>query len=220
MTTWIILRAAGIAAYLMLFFSVAWGLVATTSVMGKMVSKASAVAVHQFTSTVALVLLAVHLVGVLLDRFVPFRPLDILVPFHATYRATAVAFGIAGMYFAVVVLVTSWMRKRIGTRWWRRLHVLAAPALIMAMIHGIFTGTDTIRSWMWWTYVSTGGAVLFLVIVRALTVGLRPQRAVLPPHARSPRIAAPHGRAGLAKPRTHLPDDVARDPAAFSEPRA
>jgi methionine sulfoxide reductase heme-binding subunit len=109
MRTWIILRAAGISAYLMLFLSVAWGLVATTSVVGKKVSKASAVAVHQFTSTVALVLLAVHLAGVLLDRFVPFHPLDIVVPFHATYRPVAVAFGIAAMYLAVVVLVTSWM---------------------------------------------------------------------------------------------------------------
>jgi methionine sulfoxide reductase heme-binding subunit len=205
MTTWIILRAAGIGAYLMLFLSVAWGLAATTSVMGKKVSKASAVAVHQFTSTVALVLLAVHLAGVLLDHYIPFHPLDILVPFHATYRAVAVAFGIAAMYLAVVVLVTSWMRKRVGTRWWRRLHVLAAPALTLAMVHGIFTGTDTVRSWMWWTYVATGGAVLFLVVVRALTVGLRPQRAAAPAvHTRAPRIAGPDVRAAR-QPETSTP---------------
>jgi DMSO/TMAO reductase YedYZ heme-binding membrane subunit len=184
-TTWIILRAAGIGAYIMLFLSVAWGLVATTSVLGRKVSKASSVAIHQFMSSIALVLLGVHLGGVLLDRFVPFRPLDLLIPLHSAFRPLAVAFGIAAMYLAVVVLASSWMRKRVGTRWWRRLHGFAAPAFILSMVHGIFTGTDTIRPWMWWIYVATGGVVLFLVVVRALTVGLRPERGTRPAHARS-----------------------------------
>ena len=33
MSTWILLRAAGIGSYLMLFLSIAWGLIATTSVV-------------------------------------------------------------------------------------------------------------------------------------------------------------------------------------------
>ena len=57
-TTWIVLRAAGIGAYLMLFFSVAWGLASTTSVFGKRISKASMTTVHQFTATCGLFLLA------------------------------------------------------------------------------------------------------------------------------------------------------------------
>jgi sulfoxide reductase heme-binding subunit YedZ len=176
-TTWILLRAAGIGAYLMLFLSVSWGLVATTSVMGRMVSKATAVSVHQFMSTVAFVLLGGHVAGLLVDRFVPFGPLDLLVPMHGAFRPLAVAFGIGAMYLTVLVLVSSWFRKRVGTRRWRRLHGLAAPAFALAMVHGIFTGTDTTRAWMWWMYAATGGAALFLVLVRALTVGVRPARA-------------------------------------------
>lgn len=180
MTTWIILRAAGIGAYVMLFLSVAWGLVATTAVFGKRVAKATAVSVHQFIATVAFVLLGVHIGGVLADRFVPFKPLDVLVPFHASYRPVAVVFGIVAMYLLVVVLVSSWLRKRLGTTWWRRLHLLAVPAFTLSVIHGIFTGTDTVRSAMWWLYLATAGLVLFLIVVRALTAGLRPQRAAHP----------------------------------------
>jgi hypothetical protein len=33
-------------------------------------------------------------------------------------------------------------------------------------------------------YMITGGLVLFLVLVRGMTVGLRPQRAVRPAHAK------------------------------------
>jgi methionine sulfoxide reductase heme-binding subunit len=184
-TTWIVLRAAGIGAYLMLFGSVAWGLVATTSLVGKRVAKATAISIHQFIATVALVLLGVHLGGVLLDRFVPFGPLDVLIPMHGAFRPVAVAFGIVAMYGAVIVLASSWTRKHLSTKLWRRLHLLAVPVFTLSMVHGIFTGTDTVRPWMWWTYVATGGIVLFLLIVRGLTAGLRPTRAAPPARARS-----------------------------------
>jgi methionine sulfoxide reductase heme-binding subunit len=168
-TNWTLLRSAGIGSYLMLFLSVAWGLVGTTSVVGRSVAKATAVAIHQFVSTVALVLLGVHLGGLAFDRFLPFSPLDILVPQHSTYRPVAVTFGIAAMYAAVVVLASSWARKHLGTMLWRRIHLLAVPAFILALLHGLFSGTDTVRPWMWWMYASTGCIVTFLLLVRAFT---------------------------------------------------
>jgi DMSO/TMAO reductase YedYZ heme-binding membrane subunit len=182
--TWIVLRAAGIGAYLMLFGSVAWGLVATTAIGGKRVARNTATLVHQFLSTGAFVLLGVHLGGLLLDRFVRFRPLDVLVPLHSGFRPVGVGIGSLAMYAMIVVLGSSWLRKRVGTRWWRRLHLMAVPMFSMAMIHGIFSGTDTMRPWMWWTYMVTGATVLFLILFRGLTVGLRPPRHERPAHAR------------------------------------
>jgi DMSO/TMAO reductase YedYZ heme-binding membrane subunit len=209
--TWIILRAAGVGAYLMLFASVAWGLLGTTSIVAKRVAKPTAVAIHQFFSTVALVLLGVHLGGLLVDRFVPLGFIDVLVPLHSSFRPVATAFGVLAMYLMVLVLVSSWMRKRVGTSWWRRLHLLAVPAFTMSMVHGAFAGTDTARPWMWWTYVATGGVVFFLVLVRGMTSGLRVARAAHTPggvtvgsssrepsatRGSSPRVPAvrPHGR--------------------------
>ncbi len=184
MTTWIILRAAGIGAYLMLFLSVCWGLIGTTGVLGKRVSKASAIAVHQFMSTAGLVLLGVHVGGLLIDSFMPFAPVDVLVPGHTTFKPVAVAFGIVGMYAFVFVVVTSWLRRRIGTTWWRRTHLLAVPTFTLAMIHGVFSGTDSVRAGMWWLYAVTALVVVFLVVVRGLTAGFRPERAPAPAHAR------------------------------------
>lgn len=189
MTTWIILRAAGIGAFVMLFLSVAWGLVATTSILGKRVSKASATLVHQFMASAGLLLLAGHLVLVLGDRWVKFTWVDLLVPLHSSFRPVAIAFGVLAMYGTVLVLASSWARKQIGTVWWRKLHVWAVPAFTLSMLHGIFSGTDTVRPWMYWTYVSTGGLVLFLLIVRAFTIGLRPERAARPePAVREERV--------------------------------
>ncbi|MFB3737610.1 MAG: hypothetical protein ACE14W_01425 [Candidatus Velamenicoccus archaeovorus] len=193
MTNWIVLRAAGIGAYAMLFLSVCWGLIATTSLLGKRVSRATATTVHQFMSTSGLVLLAIHLGGLLVDRFLPFGPADVLIPGRSSYRPVAVAFGIAAMYGMVLVIVASWIRKRVGTLWWRRSHLLAVPTFILSMVHGVFAGTDTARPWMWWIYVGTGVVVLFLVLVRGLTAGHRPERAPRPAHARpaAPRAARP-----------------------------
>jgi DMSO/TMAO reductase YedYZ heme-binding membrane subunit len=173
----------------MLFLSVNWGLVATTSLVTKRVSKPTSTLFHQFVSTVAFVLLAVHLGGLLLDRFMPFGPLDLLVPGRSTYRPVAVGLGIVSMYATVIVLVSSWVRKRLGTKLWRALHLLAVPALTLALVHGVFAGTDTERPWMWPIYAATGIITLFLVIVRGLTHGYRPPRAARSTTAPSPETA-------------------------------
>lgn len=183
MTNWVVLRAAGIGAYLMLFLAVAWGLVATTTPFGRRVSKPSATLVHQFLSTCGLTLVGLHVALLLIDRFLPFSPSDVLVPMHAAYRPVAVAFGIAAMYGLVFVIVLSWLRRRVGTRWWRRSHLLAVPTFTLTLVHGVFAGTDTVRPWMWPMYLATGTIVLFLVLVRGLSAGYRPERTPRPAHA-------------------------------------
>jgi sulfoxide reductase heme-binding subunit YedZ len=218
--TWIILRAAGIGAYLVLWATVSWGLVGTTALMGRRVPRATAIAVHQFLATAAFVLLGVHIGGVLLDSFVKFKPLDVLIPMHSTFKAVPVAFGIFGMYALAVVLISSWMRKHVSTKVWRALHLLAVPAFALALVHGVFTGTDTVRPWMWWGYVITGTSVLFLMLTRTLTIGLRPERHAVPAgvRARTPRsaeapVAARGGVPAPANPARN-PTRPARAPAA------
>jgi predicted ferric reductase len=181
--TWIALRAAGVGSYLMLFLSVNWGLIATTSLITQRVSKPTSTLFHQFVSTVAFVLLGVHLGGLLVDRFMPFGPLDLLIPTRSEYRPVAVGLGIVAMYATAIVLVSSWVRKKLSTKVWRGLHLFAVPAFTLALVHGVFAGTDTTRPWMWAIYAVTGVVTLFLVIVRGLTHGYRPPRAPRMDHA-------------------------------------
>jgi sulfoxide reductase heme-binding subunit YedZ len=185
MTMWILLRAAGIGAYAMLYLSVAWGLVSTTSIVTKRVSKSSSILFHQFAATVGVALIGVHVALLVIDSFMPFRWVDVLVPMHSTFRPFATTLGVLGMYGAVIVLVTSWLRKPIGTKAWRAIHLLAIPAFALSLAHGVLAGTDSGRPWMWGMYAFTGLSVLFLVLVRGLTYGYRPPRAV-PPQRRPP----------------------------------
>jgi predicted ferric reductase len=176
MTTWIVLRAAGVGAYLMLFASVAFGLVATSTLFGKRFAKASATTVHQFMSTVALFLLAIHIGGLLLDRYMPFGAVQILVPGASTYRSVPVGLGVLAMYAMVLVLTSSWLRKRYPVRVWRAIHLMSVPAFVLALLHGVYAGADSTRPWMFGTYVATGVIVVFLLVLRGMVAGMRPVR--------------------------------------------
>lgn len=191
MNTWILLRAAGIGSYLMLFLSIAWGLVATTSVVSRRISKPSANLFHAFAATTGLALLGVHLGLLLIDEFMPFSLADLTVPMSSEYRPIAITAGVIAMYAVVLIVVSSWLRKPLGTARWRRLHLLAVPAFALALAHGVFAGTDTERPWMFSLYAVTGLLVVFLTLVRAFTYGYRPPRPAPPVRTRPTEPVTP-----------------------------
>jgi hypothetical protein len=80
------------------------------------------------------------------------------------------------MYAMVLVLVSSWFRRRYPTAIWRAIHSLSVPAFALSMVHGVAAGADATRPWMFLTYVATGIVVVFLLVLRGLTVGMAPQR--------------------------------------------
>ena len=207
MTTWILLRAAGVGAYVMLFMAGAWGLVATPAVVTKRVSKPAANMFHQLVATTGLVLLGVHMAILLIDAYMPFHILDLLVPMRSTFRPVAITAGVLAMYAMVAVMVSSWVRKKLSTKVWRSIHLLAVPAFTLALAHGVFSGTDTQRWWMFGMYALTGLIVVFLVIVRGLSYGYRPPRPAPPERAaRAPKATATPG--------------TASEPTAAAEPPA
>jgi predicted ferric reductase len=211
MTTWIILRAAGIGAYVMLFLAVAFGLIATGTPFGKRFAKASSVSVHQFLSTVGLLLLGVHIGGLLMDRYVPFGPTDIVVPGASSYRPIPVTLGVFAMYAMVVVLASSWVRRAYSPKVWRAIHLLAVPAFALSLLHGVFAGADAARPWMFSTYVVTGVIVVFLLVLRGFVAGMRPARRA----QSSPRSAPPSPRSsdGLGDRAASVPDPSSPSPA-------
>lgn len=191
---WLLTRSAGVGAYLMLYLAVAWGLLATTSLVTKRVSKRSSTAFHGFVASAGLFLLALHLTGLLLDRFVRFDLLDLVIPFHSSFRPFALTLGIVAMFATVIVLASSWTRKLLRPTLWRSIHLLAVPTFAMALLHGLLAGSDSARPGMTILYWVTGFSVLFLVLVRGLTA--RPPRAQRPridraePVPRQPRTPA------------------------------
>lgn len=165
-TFWYLARAAGLSAYLVLFLNVVFGLAVHTKVMDGIYARWRSLDLHQFTTLLALGLLAIHAFALLGDHYINFTLPEILVPLLSPYRPAWTATGIIGAYLMIVVTVTSYLRKRMSYGTWRSLHYLSFGAYVLALGHGIFSGTDTSQPWAQALYWSTGAVVIGLTVWR------------------------------------------------------
>jgi DMSO/TMAO reductase YedYZ heme-binding membrane subunit len=140
--TWYVTRASGVIAYVLLAAATFWGLALSTKVHGKKPPRPWMLDVHRMLGGLALVLTVVHVVAILLDGFVDFGPVDVLVPFAISWKPLAVGAGVIGMYLLVAVEVTSLLRQRISNRTWRRVHYLSFVVFVLSSLHFVTAGTD------------------------------------------------------------------------------
>jgi methionine sulfoxide reductase heme-binding subunit len=166
-TIWHLIRATGIAAYVLLTVNVVIGLLMSNRLLtGRL--RTDAFEAHNFTALLVLGFGAFHALALLVDSYVGFSPTQILVPFTATYRPVAVAFGMLGLYGAAVIYFSFWMRHLIGYQTWRLIHYGTFVLFIAASLHGIFAGADSGASWMVLTYAASLIAVFGLTLMRVL----------------------------------------------------
>lgn len=170
---WITSRAAGVTAFLALTLDVVFGLFVSTGAADRLVPRARSVDTHRWLSTVALTLTLVHAIALIGDRFVRFDALDLVVPFLSSYRSVAVAFGVLAAYGALLVHLSFSLRRRIGTKTWRKLHYLSFFVFIAALLHGLFAGSDSGSPGMQALYLSSVTVVGALGIYRGSTAGGR-----------------------------------------------
>ena len=64
---------------------------------------------------------------------------DVLFPIHSYLQPKINVTGAAALYLLVLVLVSSFLRTRIGRPVWRNLHYLVFPATLLLFFHSIFT---------------------------------------------------------------------------------
>lgn len=187
---WYMSRSAGIISYVLLWGSVAWGLVVSTKVLDGAVRRPSTFAWHEQLSLAALAVGAFHALVLMGDRYISFSLKDILIPFTSSYEPVAVGLGIVGFYVAALVTVSFYVRNRIGARTWRKLHYLTFAVYILVTLHGFAIGSDTQSLLMKLVYLGSMSVILFLVYYRLLTAGAEPMRR---PRTRGaePRTLAP-----------------------------
>lgn len=167
---WFVSRAGGIVAYLLLWFSTAWGVMLSAKGLRGLVSKPVSYAVHTITSWLALGFAAVHAVALLGDRVIPFSGAGVLVPFAADYRPFLSGLGTLSLYLGVLVSATFYW-KRLSYRAWRTLHILSYLMFVLVTIHGLMLGTDS-GTWIMRTiYLLAAGSVAFLTMYRILSAG-------------------------------------------------
>jgi DMSO/TMAO reductase YedYZ heme-binding membrane subunit len=139
---WYTARAAGIVAWSLLVLSVVWGLLLSGRLRPNGASRAWLLDLHRFLGGLAVVFVAVHVAGILLDSYVQFSLVDVLVPFASAWHPLWVAWGIVGLYLLLAVEITSLLRRSLPHRIWKRVHFLSFPLLVVTTIHFLLAGTD------------------------------------------------------------------------------
>lgn len=178
--TWYLARASGLTLYVLLWLAVVSGLGMTTRLFPSPGGTGGMWAMHRFTTELSLILLALHLVSLALDQSVALGILGVLVPFTSDLRQPWMDLGIVAGYGAIIISASFSFRHLIGWRVWRVLHIGSLPLWLIALAHGIGTGTDSGQLWAGALYVFTSGSVLFLVSYRILRIGSRGWGKALP----------------------------------------
>jgi sulfoxide reductase heme-binding subunit YedZ len=178
-TFWILARAAGITAYVLLTASVLAGLVVKAKPFGRALRAATAVDLHRTIAVLALTALAVHGTALVLDSTVEISPGALLVPGLAPYRPFWTGFGVVAAELMLVVYASFSLRRFIGQKAWRRLHWATYGLFAAATLHGLGAGSDSGRRWALALYLGALGAVGFAAAWRALAPVGPPRPALL-----------------------------------------
>jgi predicted ferric reductase len=163
---WYTARSSGLVAWALLAGSMLWGLALSTKVFGKRSRPAWLLDLHRFLGGAAANFIVIHVVSIMLDSYVHFGPVDVLVPLTGSWHPLAVAWGIVSMYLLVAVEVTSLLRRRLSKQVWRMTHYLSFPLFVTATVHSLSAGTDRATFIMRWAVLSTAAAVTILTAVR------------------------------------------------------
>ncbi|HSC73114.1 MAG TPA: hypothetical protein VLB89_03030 [Gaiellaceae bacterium] len=173
-TFWILARASGLTAYVLLTLSMLAGLVVKSRPLGTRVRAAAATDTHRFLTVLALGAVAVHGLALTLDSTVRIRLPALLVPGLSPYRPVPTALGVLAAELAAVIVLSFSLRRRIGARLWRRLHWATYVVFAAVTVHGLAAGTDTSRPWVFTLYLAAVAAVVFATAWRVLMRPVRP----------------------------------------------
>jgi len=188
-TWWWVTRASGIVAWVAVAAAVVWGLLVSTKLFRRRGLPAWLLDLHRYLGTLTVAFVVVHVAAISLDSFVHFSFVQLFVPFTASWRPHAVAWGIVATYLLAAIQLTSWAMRHLPRRLWHRVHLLSLPLLGVATVHGFLAGTDRANRAVQWTALLAWSVVVFLVAVRMLTPA-RATRAVDGLRARAEDVRA------------------------------
>jgi methionine sulfoxide reductase heme-binding subunit len=174
-TFWLLARATGIVAFVLLTISVLAGLLVKARPFGTAIKPALAVDIHRTLALLSLTALAGHGLALVLDGTVEIGVLELLVPGTAPYRPFWTGLGVVAGELMVLVYLSFGLRKRIGVKNWRRLHWTTYGAFAAATAHGVMAGTDSGATWALGLYLGAIGCVAAATAWRALVPPPRPR---------------------------------------------
>ena len=166
MQPWLMARASGITAYLLLTLVTMMGLLLSHPRRARWArpSSVARIRLHVVLTVLALAFTVFHFVVLALDPYAKVGWAGALLPMAAVYRPIPVTLGVLSLWTGLVVGLTAGLAGRGLGRIWLPLHRLSAVAWILAWVHGLLAGSDTTPLLI--LYIATGGSVVILALWR------------------------------------------------------
>jgi hypothetical protein len=144
MAPWILGRAGGICAYVMLVGLVLLGLTLSHPRRAEHGRTAMMrMRAHIVLALLTLAFLAVHVVVLATDRYAGVGWWGAVVPMGAQYRPVGVTLGLIGAWLGLLAGVTAGLAGRLPRRVWWPVHKVAALTFVLVFVHGLLAGSDT-----------------------------------------------------------------------------
>jgi methionine sulfoxide reductase heme-binding subunit len=170
-TLWYLTRASAVSAYVLLTLSVIFGTMRGIARTARERLSWTVDEMHQFTASLMVGMMLIHMTTLKLDPFLPFSIANLLLPVNEPFQPLGVNFGVFAMYSIVVLAFSSWFRRFISYQIWRAIHYISFVAFILVTVHGWLSGSDTNEQWMRAVYIASAASVAFLVFVRLFSRG-------------------------------------------------
>ena len=94
---------------------------------------------HNWSGYLALLVSLLHPAILLINQHPRFRLLDLVYPVHSPSQPLENTVGAAGLYVLAFVVVTSYLRLRLGRHLWKSFHFTIYLAAAALFFHSLFT---------------------------------------------------------------------------------
>ncbi|MDX6622487.1 MAG: methionine sulfoxide reductase heme-binding subunit [Solirubrobacterales bacterium] len=178
---WLVSRASGLVALVLITVSVAIGLAMAGKVLRVPGLSRKLLAVHEQTALAGLIAIAVHAIALLGDPFLDPGVGGVAIPFALDFETFFTGLGVVAAYLAALLGLSFYFRRRIGAKLWRRAHRATVLVWVLGLVHALGAGSDTGEVWFrWWVMATTpliGGLFVHRVLEGRAKAGKRAKPA-------------------------------------------
>lgn len=171
---WYLTRAAGLTSLILMFSLVSLGICITSGLAYRVMSPLVTWTIHRLIGITLSITIAIHIVSLLLDRYVSFSAAEVFIPFASTFRPLYMSAGIIGFYIFAIILATSLWMIISHYHTWRFIHYLSYAAVVLILFHGFYTGTDTANPIIKVMYWLMSVILVILTLYRVMKFRTRP----------------------------------------------
>ncbi|MBK5231436.1 MAG: ferric reductase-like transmembrane domain-containing protein [Thermoleophilia bacterium] len=181
---WLVSRASGLAALVLVTISVAIGLTMASKLARRPGMPRKLAAIHEQTALAGLLAIAVHGITLIGDPWLHPGASGVLIPFTMDYRPIWTGLGTIAGVLAMLLGLSFYARRSFGTKMWRKAHRATILVYFLAIAHTLGAGTDATTVWMRWWLIVTTPPIVMLFIYRVASSRFR-KPATSRPIARS-----------------------------------